>query len=635
MSNQGLGPDSALEQFEVIGPRPVFGSGRSRRYVGVLGAAAVAAATVGGGMWAWRSWTAQGTQPAHALPADTLAYAALDLDPPGDQKVAAYRTLRKFPSVKKDLGLGSTDDLRKSVVDQLDDGTGCHLDFADIKPWMGDRVAFAVVAQAKPEPVVVVQVRDATRARAGLEAAGKACHGQQFGYSVDGEWAVLARNDAVAAQVTKDAQRGSLDGDADFRALTKAAGDPGLATLYAAPEAGKALLEASDQDAMVGWSAQNMLEEPLDPMASMLSLLAVSGVAAQSVGDQTLDEQPSSSVRPPPKYRKAQARLAKRFRHIDELSKPERRRLIREQDKLMKQMYGDDFPAGADPGDAPGAGLESADTATAMQGPELDPAMRASLQHFTGLGGVARFAGGTLEVEITGDAIAGTSADAYAGKDGDRIVSKLPADTAITFGAGLSDTWVDTLMTRLNSEFPYGGDTRADTIASFEKSTGLDVPGDLEALGGEGFSVVAGSGFSPEKLLQDPAHQPVAVRITGDPARIEGALDKLRSRIGPDAAAKVLSRPVADGVVVGPDADYLAELAKGGARLGDSSRFKAVVPDAEDATTVLYVDFDAGDWLARSTGGSDRSDAEPMDTLGLTVTKHDGKQRLLLRLTFD
>ena len=630
MSNQGSGPEPTIEQYEVVGPLHTSGAARSRRYVAALGAAAVAAAAVGGGMWAWRAWTKQGAQPAQALPANTLAYAALDLDPPGEQKVAAYRTLRKFPSLKKDLGLGSADDLRKSVVDQLSDGSGCKLDFADIKPWMGDRVAFAVVAQDKPEPVVVVQVKDAAQARATLLATSSACHADEFGSSVDGEWAVLARNDAVAALVAKEAHGKNLADDADFRSLTKAAGDPGLATLYAAPEAGKALLDAIDRDPIVGWTATSMLEQPLDPMTSVFSLFALSGVVSQSFESEAV-----SSAEPPPELKKAQTRLDKQFAHFEELTEPEQRRLIREQKKLMKQMYGGDFPGRAVPGDAPDEGFESTDSGPAMDAPKLDPALRGSLQNFTGLGGVARFTDGTFELQVTGDDIKGTSADAYGGDAGDRIVSTLPADTAITFGAGLADTWVDSMISRLSREYPFTTDTGADTVAAFEKATGLDVPGDLEALGAKGFSVVAGSGFSPERTFDDPGHAPLAVRITGDPTHIESALDKLRGAIGPDAASKVLSRRVGDDVVVGPDAGYLDDLAKGGADLGDSERFKDVTPQAEDAATVLFVDFDAGDWLAKDAPASDRADAKPMDTLGMTVTKHDGKQRILLRLTFD
>lgn len=657
MSNQGSGPEHTIEQYEVVGPRVAADPPRSRRYVAALGAAVVAAAAVGGGMWAWRSWTKQGPQPAQALPANTLAYAALDLDPPGEQKVAAYRTLRKFPTLKKDLGLGSTDDLRQSIVDQVGDGAGCKLAFKDIKSWMGERIAFAVVAQDKPEPVVVVQVKDAAQARAGLKAASAACNADHLGYSVDGDWAVLARDESVAARVARDASAKSLADDGDFRSLTKAAGDPGLATLYAAPAAGKALLDAIDRNPWLGFTVSSGIAGVLDPVASIVTGLAMSTVVTSSFDEGSASSTDEVLGDLTPKQRRAQAsldKLQKRFEHYDELSKPEQKRLEREQRRLLDQLFprehldgslqdGDDHGIVIRPGENPDAtggtdgtdGTDGYGSFDEISGPEVNPALRTSLEHFTGVGGVVRFAGGALEAEVTGDALEGTFADAYGGSAGDDLASALPANSAIAFGAGLGDKWVDALMSQLSGAYPFTEDAGTDTEAAFEKATGLDVPGDLEALGGSGFAIVAGSGFDPDRLSGDPARTPVAVRIHGDADRVEAALAKLRTGIGTEDAARILSRRVGGDVVVGPDADYLDELAKKGADLGDSARFKDVTPDAKDATTVLFADFDAGDWLARSAPAGDRSDAKPLDTLGMTVTKHDGQQHILLRLTFD
>ncbi|MGY2875822.1 hypothetical protein ACVW00_003012 [Marmoricola sp. URHA0025 HA25] len=635
MSNQGPGPEPTIEQFEIVGPPRAARPGRSRRYVAVLGVAAVVAAVVGGGLWAWQSWTAQGDQPAKALPADTLAYAALDLDPPGQQKVAAFRTLRKFPTLKKALGLDSADDLSQSVVEKITAQSSCDLDFSDIKPWIGDRVAFAVVAQDKPEPVVVLQVKDADRARAGLKAAGRGCDTKDFGYAVDGDWAVLARNDAVAARVGRDAGRHSLDQDGDFRTLTKAAGDPGLVTLYAAPAAGKALLDEIDRSPWTGWSVLEALDGATDPI-----LTIITGFAATSVVRTSYDEGADSVPEPPdvsPRLMKAEERLQRRFQHFEELTEQEQNRLLEQQARLMRQMYGNESPDGmTTQNDVPDGATAGYDSVGEIPAPHIDPTLRTSLQGFTGLGGVARFTDGALELVVTGDALVGTSADAYAGSAGGELVSRLPADTAVAFGAGLADEWVDALISRLADAYPFSDGSKDKTIAAFEKATGLDVPGDVQALGGDGISIVAGNGFSPDDITGDDfAHLPVAARIRGDAARIESALDKLRDGVGTDAASRLLSRRAGDDVVVGPDADYLDQLAKGGAGLGDSDRFKEVAPQAGDATSVFYLDFDSGDWLAKTAATGDRADAEPLDAFGMTVTKHDGHQRIVLRVSFD
>lgn len=635
MSDQGLGPEPAIHQFEIVGPLPGPGTSRSRRFVAVGAVAAVVAAAVGGGIWAWQAWTAQGAQPSKALPANTLAYAALDLDPPGQQKVAAFRTLRKFPSLKKQLGLDSADDLSESIVKNITEQSSCDLDFSHIKPWIGDRLAFAVVAQDKPEPVVVVQVKDADQARAGLKAAGSGCDTKDFGYAVDGNWAVLARNDAVAEQVSLDAQRRSLDDDADFRALTKAAGDPGLVTLYAAPAAGKALLDEIDRSPWGGWAVLEVLKSAVDPASTIITGLAMTSVATASF-DEGAVSSPTPDPNLSPRLQKEQARLERRFEHFDDLPPRQQRRLLKQQEKMLTQIYGGDAPGASEPSsDVPDDSAPGYASAEMADGPDLDPALRSSLQHFSGLGGVARFADGTLEVVVTGDELKGTFADAYAGRVGGDLVSKLPAGSAVGFGAGFAARWVDSLITDLKGQYPFAGGTDADTIAAFEKATGLDYPSDLEALGGDGVALVAGSGFSPDRAMGDVTHLPVAVRIKGDAGRIEAALDKLRNGIGPDAAAKLGSRRVGDDVVVGPDADYLDQLAKGGADLGHSDRFERVTPDAGDATTVFYVDFDSGDWLARAAAPGDRKDAEPLDTLGMTRSVHDGQQRIVLRVSFD
>lgn len=634
MSNQDPGSESTTDHLEIVGRPPRSRTPSARRYVVAFVVAGLGAGAVGAGVWAWQAWAKQGPQPSVALPAGTLAYAAIDLDPPGGQKVAAYNTLRRFPSLKKQLGLESADDLTKSMVDQLASDGGCKLDYADVKPWIGDRAAFAVVALARPEPVAVLQVKDADRARAGLKSAGRACGGAAFGYVVDGEWAVLARNEDVAARVTKDAGHANLADDKDFRSLTAAAGDPGLVTLYAAPEAGKALLGEFERNPFSVWSSTELLGGVLDPMTSFVGLASLSGVVQPAVVEQgssstvpgaASDGQAIGAV--PPRLRKAEARLNKRFAHFDQLSKAEQKRLLREHDKLMAQMYGP-----PDHGSTSGGMAE--DGFPDYPSPKLDPALRTALQNFTGLGGVARFADSGLEIEVVGDSLEGAFGGMYAGSAGDAIVSKLPADTAIAFGAGFADGWVASLIQKLDRQSQYTGSSEADTVKAFEKATGLDIPGDLEALGGHGISVVVGSGLHPNQLFEDPASAPVAVRISGEPDRIEGALAKLRARIAADGGPKLLSRRVGGDVVVGLDAAYLEDLAKGGDVLGGSDLFHKVVPDADKATSVYFLNFDAGDWLAKAAG-SDRKDVEPLQALGETVTKDKGEQRILVRLSFD
>ena len=647
MSNQDPGPASSTEELQISGRVPRSRTGSMRRPLGGLVAAAVAAAAVGAGVWAWQAWATQGAQPAEALPGDTLAYLSLDLDPPGGQKVAAFSTLRKFPSLRQELGLDSVDEIRGSVVEELSSDSGCDLNYDDdVKPWIGDRFAFAVVAQKRPEPVVVLQVEDADQARAVLKATGQSCD-EDFGYAVDGEWAVLARNSDVATQVVDDTGRGTLDADPEFRALTDAAGDPGLVTVYAAPEAGAALLEAIEKDPFVGFIAVPALNAGLDPLSSFLAGMGAFFMTTASFdegagfAEEPIDE-PIGEVSP--KLRKQQEELEKKFERFDELTAEERSKLIREQDRLSEKMFaqqfGEESPEGAwssfDEEETYEGEYSEDDYFEEFPAPELPAGLRESLEDFSGLGGVARFEDDGLEVEVVTDSLEGTYADLYAGTEGGDLVSTLPEDTAIAFGAGLSDRWADKLIGQLARQFPFAVQTDAETAEAFEEATGLAVPDDLEDLGGDAISMVAGSGFSPDQLFDDPAKAPVAVRISGDADRVEAALAKLRNGIGNEGAAYLLSRRAGDYVVVGPNAAYLDHLVKGGDDLGGSDRFREVAPRADDATAVYFLDFDAGDWLAKlAEADGDRANAEPLDAVGMTVTKEEGEQRILLRLGFD
>lgn len=88
-------------------------------------------------------------------------------------------------------------------------------------------------------------------------------------------------------------------------------------------------------------------------------------------------------------------------------------------------------------------------------------------------------------------------------------------------------------------------------------------------------------------------------------------------------------------MLVGANAAYLDQLAEGG-DLGGTARFRDVAPSAADAMSVLFVDFDAGDWLVETTGNDrDRADAEPLDALGDTRWADGDRERTLLRLTIE
>ena len=73
---------------------------RSRRTAWLVGGGVVGLLALGAGAWAALSFFQQGAQPAEALPSTTVAYASIDLDPSGSQKIDAFRTLEQVPGVQ-------------------------------------------------------------------------------------------------------------------------------------------------------------------------------------------------------------------------------------------------------------------------------------------------------------------------------------------------------------------------------------------------------------------------------------------------------------------------------------------------------------------------------------------------------
>lgn len=217
---------------------------RSRRAWWV-GGGVVLLAGAGAGAWAAMSFFQQGSQPAEALPASTAAYLSIDLDPSGGQKIDAFKTLNKFPAFKDDVGVNSVDDIRRKVGESLLEDTGCSkLSYDhDIDPWLGDRAAAAAVELGgKTDFVVVVQVKDADKARTAMTALN-ACDqgGADAGFVVKDGWATIAQSQAVADEVSQAAGQSTLSDDPTYQKWTKAVGDAGVVNAYASPEAGRVL----------------------------------------------------------------------------------------------------------------------------------------------------------------------------------------------------------------------------------------------------------------------------------------------------------------------------------------------------------------------------------------------------------
>jgi Protein of unknown function (DUF3352) len=242
--------DPGPEYLERGGGAPIGRDPKSttvgRRKLLLAGVAVVGLGAVGAGVWAAASFLATGAQPDEALPASTLGYASIDLDPSGGQKIEAFEVLRKFPAFRDKVGLDAEDDIKKYIFDKAGLADECPgLDYeSDLEPWLGDRAAVAAVElDEEPVPVAVLQVTDADAAATGLATLGDCGGGQPVGWEIDGEWAVVAETAALAREVAAETAKGALAEDPDYRQWTGEVGDAGVLNLYAAPEAGDYLAD--------------------------------------------------------------------------------------------------------------------------------------------------------------------------------------------------------------------------------------------------------------------------------------------------------------------------------------------------------------------------------------------------------
>lgn len=495
-------------------PQPP-GTDGGRRTALIAGGVVGLLAVVGVGAWAAWSFFSTGPQPAEALPASTVGYVSVDLDPSGGQKIEALRTLRKFPEFRDQVGLETDDDVRKWLFEEVQGSTSCpDLDYGDdIEPWLGDRMAVAAVDAGadQPDPVVVLQVSDEDAADRGLSAL-RDCSGEDLAWHLGDGWALLGATQDVVDGVAADAADASLADDDDFQHWTDEAGGDGIMTAYLSPKAGSLI--------------------------------------ADQLGDDWIG---------------------------------------------MPQQYAEDCAA-------PCLGYSSVGPEAAIPG-ALD-----SLKDFGGMAATMRFSDGSLELEVAADA--GDAEQALGGSDGgDDVLATLPDDTGAALGVGLAEGWLGHLVD-------------ADTLRQLADETGLDLPGDAEALAGRSAALAVSGDIDLDSLfdLTGDSGLPVGLKVQGDADRIAAVVDRFGEPLGVDTEG--------DTVAVGPDADYRRQLLEDGG-LGDTDAFRHAVPDAGDAGAVLFVNFDAGSWF------DDVEELQPLEALGASVRVDGGTSHLVLRVTTD
>jgi hypothetical protein len=532
--------DSGPGQPEYLGtgapdapPQRLDETHAGRRRAVVAGAGVAALLAVGAGAYGVVQFLGGGSSPATAVPGSAIGYVSVDLDPSASQKIEAIRILRKFPSLRKQLKVGSRDDVRRRLFDAITEDGGCSkLDYdRDVKPWIGNRVAVAAVPTAgdKVVPLVALQVGDQDEARAGLRRLAT-CDSQDspMASAFIGDYALVSEKQSVVDRLAKDAEASPLADDADYKTWMGRMGDPGIVTMYAAKDA-----------------------------VDVATRAANASVRTEGAFDL-------------------------------------------------------------------GAGYEKQ--------------LRKAFEDFGGAAGVVRFKDGAVEAELQAKGlgrIAGT------GRTGGPDVRTLPATTAAVLSLSLPHGWLDSSVSQLKAE--AGSREFDQLVAEGERRTGLQLPDDIGTLLGNGLSVSADSSADLDALRHDadPQKLPVGVRLQGDPDKITAIVTKLKKLAGPEGDL-VKTDSSGDLVAVGTDPSYLSTLVKKGT-LGSQQSFEKVVPQADKASAVLFVDFDGGDgWadkLADLLSDGDpavKANVAPLDAFGASGWVDGARiQHSMLRLTTD
>ncbi|NYJ00996.1 hypothetical protein HNR19_001694 [Nocardioides thalensis] len=513
-------------------PTPAAGPSRSGRRVALVTAGAVASvAVITGGVFAARWYFGSGPQPAEALPASTIGYLALDLDPGGKDLLAARDALEDFPAWEE-LDVDSGGDVREQLFDLAQQDLECDtLDYGDdIDSWLGNRVAVAAVPgdgdDAEPVPVFVAQVTDADAADDGLAALADCPGFGPLGWHVEGEWAILAETDEIADRVADDAASEPLSDDPGFEDHVDGVGGSGIVTAYAAAGAGKYIAEAIEQE------------------------FAEDGVPA------------------PPEMT----------------------------DSLVDSFQGLALSVGFD-----------------------DEALRID---------AAATADSTVMGFLSGLEDAGSVGD---------LAGDLPDDTAALFGIGFADGWAGDYLDLMRESLGSEADIIDGELEALEAQTGLDLVETLEAVLGEAAVLAVGGDLSADELeAPDPAALPVGIKARGDVEEIEEALDRIYEAAPPYVAEMAGADSDDDLVAIGPSGDYRQELLDGG-DLGGSEKFERVVPDADDATALLYVDLDAPvvEELFGLLPPEVAANLEPLDAFAVSSRYEDGMALSSMRLSVD
>ncbi len=200
--------------------------------------AVVAVVAAGGAFAAYRMLASTGGQPDALVPASTVAYTKVDLDPSASTKISAWQFEQHFPNAPK---VTSADQLKDAV---LQAAFKQSIDYnADIKPWLGDRVAGAIFLDANStlQPIAILQVKDEAKAKAALQkltngAAANAVDdtfSNPVAFAISNGYAILGATQAVVDDALAQAKKGDIDTNSTYQHDVGTVGGNQVVTVWA------------------------------------------------------------------------------------------------------------------------------------------------------------------------------------------------------------------------------------------------------------------------------------------------------------------------------------------------------------------------------------------------------------------
>ncbi len=210
---------------------------REKRRALVVAGSVAALGVIGGLAWAGSNWLSGGggPKPSEALPANTIAYAAVDLDPSGSQKIDAIRFVMKLPRGSSPApDVTESSDVRRMLFEEIQSEGGLSgLDYAtDVEPWLGTRFGVALLpgeGGKEPTQLFVLPVKDGAAARAGLAKLDKSTGACEVGT----DFALCSSTSAAAAAAASAAKTSTLESQATFSGMLDRVGRNGVAEFWA------------------------------------------------------------------------------------------------------------------------------------------------------------------------------------------------------------------------------------------------------------------------------------------------------------------------------------------------------------------------------------------------------------------